>query len=336
MAKKANQKLKLIYTLDILKKYSDEEHPLNAVDIVEKLDLLGITAERKSVYDDIFQLENYGCDIIKTTLPKTGWFVGDREFEIPEIYLLCDAVRSAKFISAKKTRELLSKLNGMLSVHQAKKRENGVYFTATEKSGNEEIYYNIDKISSAIEKKVQIKIIYSNREFDSSRRIIREGKEMVINPYALCWQDDHYYLIGNYIKYDNLLHLRLDRINSVEITENPLRHFSEVSEYKDFFDTPDYTNKLFGMYSGELCDIELKCNKKITEQVLDRFGEDIFTSKVTKDSFVIKVKACLSDALVTWIINYGENLTVLKPENLKEMIKNRALKVLENYNGENL
>ena len=246
MAKKANQKLKLIYTLDILKKYSDEEHPLNAVDIVEKLDLLGITAERKSVYDDIFQLENYGCDIIKTTLPKTGWFVGDREFEIPEIYLLCDAVRSAKFISAKKTRELLSKLNGMLSVHQAKKRENGVYFTATEKSGNEEIYYNIDKISSAIEKKVQIKIIYSNREFDSSRRIIREGKEMVINPYALCWQDDHYYLIGNYIKYDNLLHLRLDRINSVEITENPLRHFSEVSEYKDFFDTPDYTNKLFG------------------------------------------------------------------------------------------
>lgn len=336
MAKSTNQKLKLLHTIDILKKYSDEENPINAMDIAAKLSAVGINAERKSIYDDIAQLEFYGYDIVKATTPKKGWFIGSREFEIPEIYLLCDAVRSAKFISGKKTRELLSKLNGMVSIYQKRQIEKGIFFGSTQKSGNEEIYYNIDSISRAIEEKRQIRIKYISRRLDEGRQLNLVKKEMTVNPYSLCWQDDHYYLLGNYAKYDNLIHLRLDRIHSVEILSTPARHFSEVSEYKEFFDTADYTNKLFGMYGGELCEVEFCCNKKITEQVLDRFGADIFITNVTENDFRIRVKAALSDALVTWIINYGENLKVLKPENLKEMVKERALKVLENYkNGEN-
>ena len=144
MADSYNRKLKIVYVLDILKRYSDEENPLNANDIASHLSTMGIEAERKSIYDDIAVLEEYGCDIIKTSTPKKGWFIGDREFEVAEIYLLCDAVRSAKFITAKKTRELLSKLNSMLSVYQAKRRENAVYFATENKGSNEELYYNID------------------------------------------------------------------------------------------------------------------------------------------------------------------------------------------------
>ena len=139
MAKKSNQKLKTLYVLDILKKYSDEEHPLNSADIIKYLEDKGVLAERKSVYDDIAALEYYGSDIIKTDTPKVGWFIGEKEFETPEIFLLCDAVRSAKFISVKKTRELINKLNSMLSVHQISRRNNGVFFSLSEKSGNEEI-----------------------------------------------------------------------------------------------------------------------------------------------------------------------------------------------------
>ncbi len=334
MARSSNQKLKAIYILDALKSYSDEEHPLNAADIVELLAKKGITAERKSVYDDISCLETYGCDIIKTTVPKTGWFIGEREFEIPEIYLLCDAVRSAKFISKRKTRELLSKLNSMLSIYQSKRREKGVFFSKNEKSGNEEIYYSIDIISRAIEEKRQIKIRYSHRVFSADRNIATASKEMVLNPYALCWQDDYYYLIGNHTKYDNLIHLRLDRIRSAEISEKPARHFSEVCEYKDFFDTADYVNKLFGMYSGEVCAVEFICSKKITEQVLDRFGEDIFIKGETDTHFKFTVTAVLSDALVTWIMNYGDRLVAVNPPRLREMIKNRASEVLEIYENE--
>ncbi len=331
MGRSTNQKLKVLYILDILKKYSDEEHPLNASDIVVFLEEAGVSAERKSVYDDIDRLEAYGCDIVKTTLPKTGWFIGQRGFEIPEIYLLCDAVRSAKFISPKKTRELIGKLNSMLSVHDAKRREKGVFFTDTQKSGNEEIYYTIDKISQAIGAKKQIRINYYQRMFDNQRQVSFVSKAMTLNPYALCWQDDHYYVIGNHTKYNNLIHLRLDRIRSAEVLDIPARHFSEVSEYKEFFDTADYTEKLFGMFSGELCQVELRCNRSITEQVLDRFGERIFITDVTEESFKFKINAALSDALVTWIINYGENLKAENPPELQKMIKERAQRVLESY-----
>ena len=337
MAGRGNGKLRLIYVLDILKKHSDEQHPLNSGDIIEKLSLLGIYAERKAIYDDISLLELYGCDIIKTGSPKSGWFIGSRDFEIPEIYLLCDAVRSAKFISPKKTRELISKLTAMLSVHQKSSREDAVFFSADDKAGNEEIYYSIDKISNAINEKKQIKLLYSSRVLAGDRSITKNTKEMIINPYALAWQDDHYYLIGNHAKYDNLIHLRLDRISAVEILPDLSRHFSEVSSYKEFFDTADYTRRLFSMYGGELTDIELRCNKSITERVLDRFSENIFIKNVTEDSFSFNIKAAVSPALVTWLMNYGKDITVIKPDSLRDMISRRALDILENYGniGEN-
>jgi len=334
MPKGRNQKLKLIYVLDILKRYSDEENPVNAVDIAEKLQEYDIEAERKSIYDDIASLEQYGCDIIKTSTPKKGWFIGDREFEVPEIYLLCDAVRSAKFISAKKTRELISKLHSMLSINQLNRNKDSVFFALSDKCENEEIYYSIDKISSAVKSNRQIKLTYSSRKLGTSREVVKYSKEMVINPYALTWQDDSYYLIGNYSKYDNLIHLRLDRISKVEILETKARHFSEVSDYTDVFDIADYTNKLFGMYSGESVDVDLRCNRKISEQVFDRFSENIFIKKVTDTHFEITVKAAISEALVTWVINYGENLKVLKPQILQDMVKQRAQKVLQNYSTE--
>ena len=154
---------------------------------------------------------------------------------------------------------------------------------------------------------------------------------MTINPYALAWEDDCYYILGNHIKYDNLIHLRLDRMSKVEILKQKSRHFSEVSEYTDKFDVADYVNKLFGMYSGEETLIELKCDKSIAEQVLDRFGENIFIKNQTEKDFSFATKAVLSDALVTWIINYSDKIEVKKPETLKEMIKERALAVLKIY-----
>lgn len=327
----ASGKLRLLYVLDILKKYSDEQNPLNSADILEHLSAFGITAERKALYDDIYLLEQYGCDIIKTSVPKKGWFIGEREFEIPEIYLLSDAVRSAKFISPKKTRELISKLNSMLSINQKKIREDAVFFSLSDKTENEEIYYSIDKINRAITDKKQISLSYGVRSLNEGRSISHSVKEMTVNPYALAWQDDHYYLIGNHAKYDNLIHLRLDRISKVKNLSSKARHFSEVSDYTDFFDTADYTKKLFGMYSGELGNIELCCNKSIIEPVLDRFSDEIFIKNVTEDTFSFSTKAVISPALVTWIMNYGDAIRAVKPESLKNMVKTRAEKIIENY-----
>lgn len=331
MAKKQGQRLKILYILDFLKRESDEEHPVTAADICEYLDSQGIAAERKSVYADISALTDYGADIVRSGSPR-GWFLASREFEEPEIYLLADAVRTAGFISAAKTRELVKKLDSFVSRYQAQKRENRVYFSSCAKSVNEEIFYSIDKISRAVSEKKKINFEYVNRVLSPDRTIEKQKREMLISPYALTWQDDHYYVIGNYEKYDNLIHLRLDRMYKVKITDMPQRHFSEVSEYTDYFDTPDYTAKLFGMHGGEIYDIELKCSKKITEQVADRFGEDIFIKKVTDEDFCFTVRAALSDALVSWVISYGDRVKVLEPQILRDMVISRTEKVLGLYN----
>lgn len=331
MAGQLSGKLRLLYVLDILKKYSDEDNPLDSSFIIDKLSEHSIKAERKAIYDDIAALEEYGLDIIKTSAPKKGWFIGEREFEIPEIHLLCDAVCSAKFISSKKTSQLLAKLNSMQSVRSANDRKNAVFFRFDDKCDNEEVYYTIDKINRAISDGRQIKLEYITRILGENRGIEKKCKEMIINPYALAWQDDYYYLLGNHQKYDNLIHLRVDKIHSVEILKTKARHFSDVSDYKDFFDTADYLSRIFGMFSGELYDIELSCNKRIAEQVFDRFSTDIFIKNVTDNEFGFRIKAALSPAMVTWIMNYGSDIKVKKPEILKEMIIKRAKDILNNY-----
>ena len=160
-------KIKLLKVLDILRA-TDETHPITAVGICKLLEAEGISAERKSVYSDIEALCEYGCDIIRSFTPKRGFFLASREFEEAEIYLLCDAVRSAKFISTKKTRELLHKLNSMMSVNNLPAVSDTVYFNLDDKSGNEEIYYHIDRINRAIKAKRQIKLKYASRFFGAA------------------------------------------------------------------------------------------------------------------------------------------------------------------------
>ena len=331
MAARRGQKVKLLYIVEILKKYSDEEHPINATEICEKLESAGVTAERKAIYGDINCLIDFGYDIIKTRVPKNGFFLGERDFEIPEIYLLSDAVRTAKFISAKKTRELTTKLDKMLSDYQAKKREKSIFIDSSSKAVNEEIFYTIDSISKAIESKKKITFKYGVRVLDKNRNIVTSYKEMEISPYAMTWQDDHYYLIGNHGKYDNLAHFRIDRMKTVEITEENARRFCEVCDYKEVFDVADYTKKLFNMFGGENEQIELKCSKAILEQVIDRFSEKIFIRNVTEESFTFSVTATISSALVTWIINYGNKIEVVSPESLRKMISDRAKEVIKLY-----
>ena len=332
MAARRGQKLKLLYIVKILTQLTDEEHPMSATEICEHLAEYGVTAERKSIYNDIECLVSFGYDIIFTRTPKNGYFLASREFELPEIFLLCDAVRTAKFISEKKTRELTAKLDGLISKYQSKRNIHGIYIDSSNKTHNEELFYNIDSINTAITEGKKIKFTYSKRVLQEGKNIITESKTRIVSPYAMIWQFDYYYLIGNYEKYDNLMNLRIDRIHSVEILDEPIRHFSEVSDYSDTFDVADYTKKLFGMFGGNTQEIKLRCSNKLLEQVTDRFGENIFITNVNEKTFDFTAKAAVSEGLVTWIMNYGDNIKVIKPDDLKQKIIDRADKILKIYN----
>lgn len=333
MTDKGYTKLKLLYIKEYLEKHSDEDHPVSAEELIDMLSEKGIVCERKSIYSDVKALRDYGVDITAVRIPKTGYAVLSRDFEIPEIRLLIDAIQAANFITPKKSKELIAKIGTLCSVSQAKMLEKQVYIENRVKCTNEEIYYNIDIINRAIQQLRQISFIYQKRKLgEEGDRIETEEKEFTVSPYALIWSNDHYYLVSNNAKYDNLMHTRIDRMKKVEIVDMRARNFSEVSPYKNFFDSADYSGRIFNMFSGDTQKLKISCHNSIVEEILDRFGggEDIVKDK-RDGRFIISVPCVISEGLVSWIMQFGDKIEVLSPESLKKDVKEKAENIYKLY-----
>ena len=332
MAGVQKSKLKLLYIVDILKKKTDENHYLAATEICDELSQLDIPAERKSIYNDIDILREYGFDIIHTgSKNRGGYFLGAREFELAELRLLSDAVQAANFISQKKTTQLVQKIESFASEKQAKILHSQVYVDNRPKCKNEEIYYTISLLDEAISAKVKVNFTYTKRRITEEFKTAKEEKSFTVSPYALIWSDDHYYLVCNNEKYDNLMHLRIDKIKHLEKTSLPARHFSEVSDYKNYFDSADYASKLFNMYSGEPKPVEFICKNDTLEPMLDRFGENVKIQKYDDEHFVLRTNVASSEGLVAWIVQFGGRVKVKSPNDLIYSVKQKAAEILEIY-----
>lgn len=333
MADKGYTKLKLLYVKDYLEKYSDEDSPVSADDLLTMLEKKNIHCERKSIYSDIDALKRFGCDIGTARLPKSGYCILTREFELPELRLLIDAVQAANFITPKKSKELIKKIGTLCSENQKKTVEGQVYIENRLKCTNEEIYYNIDIISRAISLNRQITLVYNKRTIaEDGDEISLQEKEFQISPYAMIWSNDHYYLVGNNAKYDNLMHLRIDRMKKVEITDVKSRSFSEVSAYTRFFDSADYSGKIFNMFSGDTQRLEISCHNSILEEILDRFGTDVRIRKSkNEDYFTLASKCVVSEGLVSWIMQFGAKIEVISPKSLRDDVMKRAQEIMSLY-----
>ena len=332
MAGKLKSKIKLLFLKEILERYSDEQHVLNSQDIAERLhNEYGVDCERKSIYSDIDVLLDYGMDIIRTHTPKNGFFLASGDFQLTELRLLSDAVQAAQFITVNKTKELLQKIEGLTSIYQADTMRRQIYIEKRRKSSNESVYYVIDRLDEAIKKKKKVRVEYSKRKLDEKFAATKETREHVLSPYALIWTDDHYYLVANNEKYNNLMHLRIDRISRAEILTQKARSFEEVSEYKNNFDPADYVSKHFQMYSGKPEMIELCCSNDILEQMLDRFGERVHTRFFDETHFLLRTEAAVTKGLVAWIMQFGNKMTVRYPKGLVCLVRETAKSILSNY-----
>ncbi len=335
MAGVQKSKLKLLYLVDILRKKTDENNYLAATEICDELSQLDIPAERKSIYNDIDILREYGFDIIHTgSKNRGGYFLGAREFELAEIRLLSDAVQAANFISQKKTNQLVEKIESFASEKQAKILHSQVYVDNRPKCKNEEIYYTISLLDEAISAKVKVSFTYTKRRITEEFKTAKEEKNFTVSPYALIWSDDHYYLVCNNEKYNNLMHLRIDKIKHLEKTNLPARHFSEVSDYKNHFDSADYASKLFNMYSGEPKPVEFICNNDTLEPMLDRFGENVKIQKFDDDHFILRTNVASSEGLVSWIVQFGGRVKVKSPNDLIYSVRQKATEILELYENQ--
>ena len=323
-------KLKTLLIYKFLEEFSDEKNPISTTELIAMLNEKGIPAERKSIYADVEALNKIDCNIISTRSPKRGFFVADRKFNLPEVRLLIDAVSSAGFITPNKTKELVDKLESLLSVNQAKALKSQVYCSGESKCDNEEIYYIINGLDEAINNKKQVKFIYKRRNIDKEQKKSYTEKIHTVSPYALIWKEDHYYLVCNNKKYDNLINLRLDRMKKIEILEEPQRPVSEVSEY-EVFDSADYSAKMFNMFSGDTDEVTLLCNLDIREEIMDRFGSKIPLKASDFEHFETTINAAVSDGLVSWIMQYGKDIKVLKPQYLADMVAEKARRIAELY-----
>ena len=317
--KRSNQKLKLMYLAKILLEKTDEEHYLTVPQLIAELEKQGISAERKSIYDDLECLSLFGYDICSHKSKTTGYYIGSRDFELPELKLLVDAVQSSKFITGKKSMELISKIEKLSSHEDAKKLHRQVFITNRVKTLNEQIYYNVDKIHDAIATNRQIEFKYFNIDVNKQKIYRKDGGFYTESPVALTWDDENYYLITYKEKYGNYTHYRVDKMESITITNE-----ERVIPDKEF-NLSEYSKSMFQMYRGEETDVSIEFSNELVGVVFDRFGMDIPIIKQDDNHFICHVNVSVSRQFLAWIISFGNKAKIISPESvadeLMELVK---------------
>lgn len=315
MAKTYNQKMKLLHILRILSEKTDENHYLTAAKLIEELDKEGIKAERKSIYSDIEELVEYGYDIIHVkSRVNGGYYMGNRDFELAELKLLVDAVQSSKFITMKKSEELIKKLEKLTSVYEAKSLQRQVYVTNRIKTDNESIYYNVDDIHNAILNNKKIRFQYMDWSITKELKPRKNGQWYEVSPYALVWAEERYYLVGYSANDKEIRHYRVDKIGKLEISSEK----REGMENPGTFDVAAYYNKMFGMYGGTAESITIGFPQNMIGVFIDRFGKDIDIRKREEDYLSVRVSIVPSGQFYGWIAGLGKDVKIMGPTTVQK------------------
>ena len=315
---------------DLLRKHTDEEHPINAAELAEHLHAMGMDVERRSIYRSIADLEEAGVEIIHVTRKSEGFYLAQREFEIAELKLLMDAVQSARFITSRKSRELVKKLANFASKAQAEQLLRSVFLEERAKCANEQIYYNIDHIYEAIRCSRQISFKYCEYDLKKHRVERRGGAKYTASPYALEWNSDAYYLICRVGTLMKFTHFRVDRMKDIDVLEDPTLPYSE------FFDDgrwniADYGKRAFSMFEGPLEDVSIRFKNHLVTAVIDRLGEDVRIVPDGDEWFMLHARLVVSPGLTAWLAHFGGDAEVIGPQSAREGIRTVLAQMLARY-----
>ncbi len=328
MAKKCNQKMKILHLAQIFLKETDESHPLTIKEIIAKLELLDISADRKTLYQDFDELRDFGYDIISEQRGRNFYYyLGSRDFELPELKLLVDSVQSAKFITDKKSNTLIRKLEGMTSRYQAKQLNRQVSISGRVKTMNESIYYNVDRIHEAINADVKITFYYFQWNLKKEPVLRHDGKLYEVSPWGLMWDDENYYLVAYDSAEERIKHYRVDKMLKISMTKNKREG---KSFFKDF-DMPKYTKSVFGMFRGETQQITIRAENDMAGVLIDRFGKEIQIIPDDGTHFHICVNVMLSPQFIAWIISLGDGVQITAPEAAVDMMREEIRRLCRMY-----
>ena len=328
MPKGTNQKLKLYYLSRIMLEKTDDEHMITMPEIKEALEAYGVTADRKSLYDDLQALEVLGIEVIGEKVGRNYFYhVGNKSFEIAELKLLVDSIQSSKFITEKKSSELIKKLTNMASVYEAAQLRRQVVVHGRVKTMNESIYYFVDDIHRAIAENKKISFEYM--KWNEEKKLVRRKDTLyVVSPWALTWDDENYYLIAYDDAAERIKHFRVDKLKSIQVLED---RRTGKDAFKAF-DLARYAKMSFGMFGGKPTKVRISFENDLVGVFIDRFGRDIPIYSTDREGWSeTSVEVAMSDQFLGWIFALGSKVKILGPKEVVERFKDELAAMKQLY-----
>lgn len=315
-------KNRALYLFQYLWDHTDEEHPATTADMIQYLASRGIATTRKTVAEDAAELQNCGFDVVVNRSRQNEFFIGTRYFEIPELKLLVDAVQAAKFISPRKSLELIGKISELASPYRREELKRSLFVDGKIKTGNEKVYYAVDTLYTAIQKKETVSFKYIVYTPEKEKVYKHNGRVYVLSPYDMVWCNDAYYVFGFSESHGKVVKFRIDRMHRPALSKKPYR------PRPDGYNISEFCRKAFSVYDGPICKVELKCKNDLMKSIVDHFGEDVQTKVFDCMHFVAAVEVAVSPTFYSWIFTYGDQIEILSPETVRYEYSNRLKSAL--------
>ena len=327
MAKSASQKKKLVILWRFLWRETDEDHPASMETLLSELAAWGVSAERKSVYDDLEALGELGLDVQCRRGRGGGWFLGQREFELAELKLLVDAVQSSRFLTERKSAALIRKLEGLTSRHQAGQLQRQVFVDRRIKTMNESIFYNVDRLHAAIAQGREVTFRYFDYNVEKQRVFRRDGARYRVSPCGLIWDNENYYLAAFDAQSGQVRHYRVDKMAGIAVEKRE-------RTVPEGWDARGYAGRHFGMFAGPAAAVRLRCRRELAGVMLDRFGKDAVMAPDGPEHFTVTVDVAVSRTFYGWLFGLGEGVRILEPEWAAQEYVRMARAVEEEHGGQ--
>ena len=328
MPKGSNQKFKLYRLAQIMQEQTDDEHYITMPEIMEGLAKYDVTADRKSVYNDLRDLSVLGIDVEGEPVGnRYHYHVVNRAFELPELKLLVDAIQSSKFITEKKSNALIKKLETLVSKYDAQKLQRQVFVSGRIKTMNESIYYTVDAIHNAISGNKKIKFQYYQWNVKKEMELRHNGAWYHISPWGLSWDDENYYLVGYDSDAGQIKHYRVDKMLHIKLS-------GESREGKEHFkklDMADYAKKSFGMFGGKEQTVKLLVKNNLAGVIVDRFGKDVMMIPADDEHFTVNVDVHVSRQFLGWVFSLGEDIKIVEPDDVVNQMKSEVKRLINQY-----
>ena len=328
MPKGTNQKFKLYRLAQIMLEKTDDDHYITMPEILSSLEAYGVTADRKSIYNDLRDLEVLGIEVEGEPVGgRYHYRVLNRPFEVPELKLLVDAIQSSKFITERKTNALIKKLEQLVSQYEAVKLQRQVYVSGRIKTMNESIYYTVDAIHNAISENKKIRFQYYQWNVKKEMELRHGGAFYHISPWGLSWDDENYYLVGYDSEADTLKHYRVDKMLHIQMSDEK----REGQEHFERLDMADYAKKSFGMFGGKEQKVKLLVKNELAGVMIDRFGKDIMMIPKDENYFTVNVDVHVSNQFLGWVFSLGDGVKIISPDEVVEQMKQEVERLQQQY-----